>query len=841
MGQHKGQPGKDSRRTVSGFPSTPAGSLHCAHDLAAACQRLLSENSRTVDAAALREALCSAHEAWLTAQAHEIGISGNSGVAIIATGGVGRREYVPYSDLDLMLLHDDMPEENIAEIANMLWYPLWDANIRLDHSVRTPAEALRVASAEISVGMAMLEARHIAGDGELSARLISSARLQWRRNIMSRYDELIHTTHQRWQRSGHIAHRGEPDLKNGQGGLRDIHVLNALAMGQLADEYPHHSSALSADSLNSAHATLLNVRTELRRLSQRGRDQLHAQFADEIAAALHLGDRCDLARAVSHAARTVSFCVDASVRIAAHSSGRRGLRNRLIRHPLDEGVVEFAGEITLARNARPEHDPGLLIRVAAGSATTGLPICTSTLNRLADTAVEPSMPWRRDVLEDFLVLLAAGPAVVPTIEVLDRMGLWGKLFPEWDAVRDLPPRDAIHTWTVDRHLMETVIQAASLTTRVSRPDLLLLAALLHDIGKGHGGDHSVIGAQLVAQVGARLGLWPSDIRLLAAVVRHHLLLPSVAARHDIHDQHTITTVVECIDGDPVVLELLHALAEADSLATGPGVWSTWKAALIGDLVQHCRLMMAGEPLPEADVISPQHRSRADTGRIHVEITPTDNAYLYSVTMIAPNTRGVLSKEAAVLALNSLQVHSASVTGTSAAAVNTFVVSPHFGSAPPAELLSQQLNQALNNELDVLACLEQRRRDRKRFGSMSAAEVTAFDAPAVPINSAVAPPRILWHDSTSDHLPSDTSQYLLAEIRTVDYPGLLAVLTGVCERAGADIAWAKITTRGSSVIDIFAFTAETVRSPSERAHLEQQLYEVLPNFSGDNAAATSPES
>ena len=123
------------------------------------------------------------------------------------------------------------------------------------------------------------------------------------------------------------------------------------------------------------------------------------------------------------------------------------------------------------------------------------------------------------------MLLGSGRGRSPTIEALDRTGLWGRLLPEWGAVRDLPPRDAVHTWTVDRHLVETAAHASAFTTRVARPDLLVLGALLHDIGKGRGGDHSVVGAELATQIGNRLGLWPSDVALLTAMVRHHLLLP----------------------------------------------------------------------------------------------------------------------------------------------------------------------------------------------------------------------------------------------------------------------------------------------------------------------------
>ncbi|KDE98044.1 protein-PII uridylyltransferase [Mycolicibacterium aromaticivorans JS19b1 = JCM 16368] len=810
---------KDSAAGASRWEAPAAGSSKPAKDLAAANKQLLEGGQRHLDSAALRDALLDLHEFWLTTKATEIGITATSGFAIVATGGLGRREFVPYSDLDLMLLHDNMPTEIVTQVAELLWYPLWDANIRLDHSVRTVPEALTVANEDISAGLAMLEARHIAGDAELSQLLIGGARRQWRTGIGTRFEELVELTQARWQRSGQIAHRAEPDLKCGRGGLRDVQLLNALAIAQLADVYPSHSLVSPTGSLGDAHLALLNVRTELHRSSKRGRDQLLAQFADEIGAALRIGDRFDLARVLSDAARTISYYVDAGLRTAANALPKRGLSvlRRPTRRPLDEGVVEFAGEVILARDARPERDPGLILRVAAASANTGLPMSASTLNRLAASAPELRTPWPRDALKDLLVLLAAGPTTVATIEALDRTGLWGRLFPEWGAVRDLPPRDVVHIWTVDRHLVETVSQASTLTTRVSRPDLLVLGALLHDIGKGRGGDHSVIGAELAVQVGTRLGLWPSDIDVLSAIVRYHLLLPDVATRRDLQDPKTISGVIDALGGDPVLLELLDALAEADSLATGPGVWGDWKASLIGDLVRRCRLMLAGEPQPHADPIDPQHLSLAADGGVHVEMTPGDSVHTFNVTMIAPDRRGLLSKAAGVLALNSLRVHSASVNSTGGAAINTFVVSPRFGAPPAAELLRQQFILALSGELDVMSALEKRDADAAQHGTGRVGE----HKPAVPINAVPAPPRILWHDGSSEG-------QLIVEIRTTDRTGLLATLTGVLERTGADIAWAKITTLGSSVVDAFGITVPTSVSLDEtRTKLESDLYAVLP--------------
>ncbi len=309
------------------------------------------------------------------------------------------------------------------------------------------------------------------------------------------------------------------------------------------------------------------------------------------------------------------------------------------------------------------------------------------------------------------------------------------------------------------------------------------------------------------------------------MVRHHLLLPQAATRRDLQDPKTIADVVAAIDGDPVVLELLHVLAEADSLATGPGVWGDWKASLIGDLVRRCHLVMAGEPLPKPDPVDPHYVSLASDHGVHVELTPGDSPHIYNVTMIAPDRRGLLSKAAGVLALNSLRVHSASVNGHGGSAINSFVVSPHFGSPPAAELLRQQFILSFEGELDVLASLDKRDRDAAQHGTTRAGEVPD----AVPIGHAPAPPKILWSAGTG-------AGELVVQIRATDRTGLLARLTAVFERDGVDIEWAKVTTLGSSVVDVFSITAvgddDSVESPASsteriRAELERDLYAVLP--------------
>jgi len=783
--------------------------------LAASRRRVLADADH-LDAAALRQVWLELHESWLAAKAAQIGITGGSGFALVGVGGLGRRELLPYSDLDLLLLHDDKPAAVLQGVADRLWYPLWDANVRVDHSVRTVPGALGVADGDMIAALGMLDARHIAGDAALSENLITGARVQWRKAIRSRMGELVDMTHARWLRHLRVAQRAEPDLKSGRGGLRDVQLLDALGVAQLIDRHGMANAGAPGGSLDSAYLTLLDVRTELHRVSGRGRDTLLAQFADDISAALHFGDRFDLARMVSSAARTIAYHAESGLRTAENALPRRGITalvRRPKRRPLDEGVIEVAGEIGLARDAQPETDPGLLLRVAAASANTAVPIGAGTLSRLAACNPELPTPWPSESLDDFLVLLSAGPAVVGTIEALDRVGLWGRLMPEWDAVRDLPPRDIAHVWTVDRHLVETAVNAAPLATRVARPDLLALGALLHDIGKGRGGDHSVVGEDLARRIGARVGLPPADIEVLARVVRHHLLLPIVATQNDLRDPETIRGVSEALGGDPLVLDVLRALAEADSNATGPGVWSDWKASLIDDLVSGCRRVMAGEPLPHPEPLDPRYFSLGADHGVHVEINAGAGERL-GVVMVAPDQRGSLSKAAAVLAVNSLRIHSATVNTRDGVAITEFVAAPLFGSAPDAGLLRQQFAGALSGDIDVLEALEKRDTDADGAGPVGEIPV------GVPVTRSTAPPRILWLDS-------GTPGQLLVEVRATDRPGLLARLTAAFERVEADVQWAKVNTFGSTAADVFCVMVPSADDEGvARVAVEEHLLAAL---------------
>ncbi len=507
------------------------------------------------------------------------------GVALVAVGGYGRKELLPRSDLDVVLLHDG--RDGIAGIADRIWYPVWDSGAELDHAVRTVPQARRVARGDLKVALGLLSARHVAGDPDLTERLRAGALEDWRAAAPARMAELHAAHDERTRISGELAFLLEPDLKEARGGLRDVHAIQAVAAAWVAPA--------PGPRVRTAYEQILDARHALHEITGRRLDRLVLEEQDEVARALGLLDGDVLLRMLAGAGRTVAYAVDHTFRQTNRLRGRRLRRRPAERRPLADGVVEQDGEVVLARAADPAGDPVLVLRAAAAAAQAGLPLAPRTLDRLTECPPLP-VPWPAPARDALLALLGAGPSAVGVWEALDTEGLITSLIPDWERVRNRPQRNPLHKYTVDRHLVEAAAHAAALTREVARPDLLLLAALLHDIGKGWPGDHSVTGEVVARDAGRRMGLPDPDVELVASAVRHHLLLPVVATRRDLDDPVTVKQVAALVPSR-ALLELLHALAIADGLATGPAAWNEWKATLVADLVRRVTAVLAGEPMP----------------------------------------------------------------------------------------------------------------------------------------------------------------------------------------------------------------------------------------------------
>ncbi|WP_055712599.1 [protein-PII] uridylyltransferase [Streptomyces torulosus] len=776
---------------------------------AAARLRLLQEEARS--GPPRRGALAELTDDWL-AGLFGAGAGELRGASLVAVGGYGRGELSPRSDLDLLLLHDGSDDKAVAALADRIWYPVWDLGLALDHSVRTPAEARKTAAEDLKVQLGLLDARHLAGDLGLTAGLRTAVLADWRNQAPKRLPELQELCAERAERQGELQYLLEPDLKEARGGLRDATALRAVAASWLADA--------PREGLADARRRLLDVRDALHLTTGRATDRLALQEQDQVAADLGLLDADTLLRQVYEAARVISYASDVTWREVGRVLRSRAVRPRLRamlgggkpvaeRSPLAEGVVEQDGEVVLARAARPERDPVLPLRAAAAAAQAGLPLSLHAVRRLAATARPLPTPWPAEAREQLVTLLGSGRPTVDVWEALEAEGLITRLLPDWERVRCRPQRNAVHIWTVDRHLIETAVRASALTRRVHRPDLLLVAALLHDIGKGWPGDHSVAGEIIAKDVAARIGFDREDVAVLATLVRHHLLLVDTATRRDLEDPATVRSVAEAV-GSPGTLELLHALTESDALATGPAAWSSWRASLVSDLVQRVAALFAGDVPEEPEPAAPT----AEQERLAVEAFRTGGPVLslraqteapaednddkdekadpeplgVELLIAVPDQPGVLPAVAGVLAMHRLTVRTAELRALDlpdgvegSVLLLDWRVAAEYGSLPQAARLRADLVRALEGSLDIAGRLAER------------------DAAYPRRRGVVAPPpRVTVAAAASRHAT-------VIEVRAQDAPGLLHRIGRALEDARVRVRSAHVSTLGANAVDAFYVT------------------------------------
>ena len=739
----------------------------------------------SLTSSARRLALTDVMDDWIRELATSTGIDARY-VDLVAVGSFGRRELAPGSDLDLVLLvSDDIDEREISEIADKMWYPIWDSGLKLDHSIRTVSQARSMAVADLRVVLGLLDMRILVGSGELAAQLQSEVLADWRSMGIRRLPQLHESVMERERHFGELAYLIEPDLKESVGGLRDVTILRAISATWLAD--------VDWARIEQANNFLLDVREALHLITGRGSDRVLQQEQSAIASSLGFENRDDLLKAIYGAGRTISYVSDLAWNrvqrpaqpVARRRFGSIGSKGITVeRKPLADGVVFFEGQAVLAKDADPSRDPMLLLRAAAAAAQNGLRLSPKTVHRLAQESAPMPVPWPRQARESLVSLLGAGRNAVPVWEAFDQFDVWTKLIPEWSHVRSAPQHNPVHIYTVDRHLVETAVRASTLTRRVARPDLLLVGALLHDIGKARGGDHTEIGVELVNRIAPEIGFDEADTRVLVDLVKYHLLLPELATRRDPRDAATIDLVTEAVKTHEF-LDLLHALTESDARATGPAVATDWRFGLISELVHFSHLSLRGDELPELPHLD---IDVADDDDVHVTLDAEST--LPMLTVAVPDRHRLLAVIAGVLSLHRLGVRTATTRTVGRHAVSTWGVTPLFGEMPNVALVAQDLRLALNGTFDVEEKLKRRRSDVPRT------------------DANVADPLVLIDNQASAHAT-------VIEVRAHDIPGLLHDIANSISDCGLEIVGARVATLGSEAVDVFYVQQEDKEVPEVR--------------------------
>ncbi len=695
-------------------------------------------------------------------------------IALTAVGGYGRGELSPGSDLDILLLHAGLSPEKLKEFVNAFLYPLWSTNRKVDYSLRTKSETLTAAQDDIKVALGLLDIRHICGNANLTDDVAASALEQWQKEYKKNLPKLRTSLEERHERAGELAYLLEPDLKEARGGLRDINSLRALARLDVIE--------VALDRVAAAESILMNVRDALHETSQRERDQLLFTEQDKVAALLNYADADVLMLEVAKSARAVDYTasrtwdrIDRLERLE-----RRSIFKKSRPVGVAKGLVAFDGELAIDEAYEIESDPALGLRAAAIAAQRGLHLTVDACVDMASQLSDLPTPWPRQSREDLVTLIGAGEHMIETFEALDQEGLIARWIPEWSHVRFLPQRNVLHRHTVDRHMLETAFRAVALTRKVHRPDLLLIAALFHDIGKGFPNkDHSDYGEVLIQPLARRMGFDEEDVETLALMVKHHLLLSAVATRRDLDDPQTIAFVLAFIK-DAQTLELLHALSIADGEATGTTAWSKWKAGLVQDLVNRCLAAMSGiAPAPQLE-LTPEQVEMAESGELRVLLTKRDENFV--IEIISPDRTGLLSMVAAVLSISRLDVRSARTRTIGSSAVMTWLVAlDAYAPEPTQEGLHSLLSKALDREIDINKRIEERINNYRKY-------------PGIP----TAPPVVI---ATNDLATNAT----VVEVRTHDKPGVLFNVSRTISKFGVDIRAAIVATLGAEAFDTLYVT------------------------------------
>ncbi len=694
-------------------------------------------------------------------------------VALLAIGGYGRGELAPQSDLDLLLVHDVKPKKvakEIEPIASAIWYPLWDAGVKLGHAVRRIDEQLDLAKTDLDSATALVSARPLAGDDELTAEVIAKGLGVWRNAADRHLGELRNRVRAREESAGDVAYLLEPDLKDGHGGLRDVQSLwwaQQAGLDLIAEDLI---------DLDRSYDMLLRARVSLHLATGRAGDILRLEDQDAAAATGGWRDADALMADVAAAGRTIAWlCEENWGRAVAPAVSEPD-------RAVAPGVVLRNGEVELAATADPSSDATLVLQTAVAAARHQCRIGRASLDRLADEVEGWPGTWPVGATDDLIALLLEGHRAIPVLESLDQRDLVARLLPEWAPVRSRPQRNAYHRFTVDRHLWEAAANAAGLVHRVTRPDLLVLGALFHDLGKGYPGDHTDVGMDLVRTVGPKLGLGPADVDILVTMVEQHLLLPDVAMRRDLTDAATIEQVATAV-GTVEVLDLLHALTEADSLATGPSAWGDWKEGLVNELVARVRHVLGGGDVAEVTWrLFPDAETLAVMAAGELDIARRGDV----ITVVNPDVSGTFSRIAGVLSLHGLDVVTAQAHSDEGgmAASQFRIVVPDGGINWRA--VRSDLERALGHRLAIEARLAERAATYRRRRRTQAA--------------APGPPSVVFDDAAS-------SNATVIVVRAVTRIGILHRISKALGELGLDIRHATVQTIGMEVVDTFYVRAD----------------------------------
>ncbi|MBW1964045.1 MAG: [protein-PII] uridylyltransferase [Deltaproteobacteria bacterium] len=790
-------------------------------------RELLIEHTRIVDAF-LSKALSACPDA-------------KGKMALIALGGYGRSELFPFSDIDVMLLYEPEVEDRVPAVAESVFYPLWDAGLEVGHGVRTVDACLVDAKKNFFFQVALLDARFIHGDDSLFLRLKHEFIQKFLKGREKAFvEDMIAHRKKRHRRFGANAYLLEPNIKESRGGLRDFHSImwTSKVLFGLDDIKSIEEAGLitkeEKNLLEESWDYLLRIRNRLHYINLRKNDRLFFEYQEEVCSFLGHKDSKNMLGVehfmkevyehLQNIAITSDLFFENVEELLKLSTCKK--QNKI----LEPGIEVIDCRIKLTDPSLLEKFPYLLMRIFAHAAKTGLPIHYKTRRLISANLdlVDEDLRSSKRMAKAFMQTLQDAKKPLKILEALLDSGLLAAYIPEFSVIKSLGQHDVYHVHTVDRHLLQTVAELHDLKEEEPRifmalesPHILYLAALLHDIGKGHGGHHAERGGEIVQNIGDKMGLSLEECACLSFLVQKHLYLVHIATRRDLEDETLILNCSREIQ-DIERLNMLYLLTIADSKATGPNVWNDWKAALVHDLYLKITLFLEGSEFYDyqrnqaLDWMKHQIASRlGEKGKKSLAIMPDDyilgftpedierhiqlktrlsdqpslvlaedRRTYWSLLVMAKDRTGLLARIFGILALHNLNVLVAQIfTLRDGTAIDVLDVKSSVNKGYDEqdwETLKKNLNLALDSRLGLAHRLAEKYRP-----------ITSGDWQKCLKRRA----QVILNNEASDF-------FTIVEVYAEDRIGLLYDITRTLADFGINIFMAKIGTKIDQVVDVF---------------------------------------
>jgi len=796
---------------------------------------------------------------------------------LVAHGGYGRREMAPFSDIDLMLLHDRAAAAPVAAAAKRLLQDLFDAGAEVGQSVRTIDEACRLAAADPTILSSLLECRPLAGNADLVARLETRLRGLVQRSQSRQARALVAARRSESIKYGETVALLEPNVKRSPGGLRDIQMvrwLGRVLWGESAFDtlaLAGHLSRADAETLRDAAEFLTQLRNDLHLAAGKAADELTRDQQLRIAEARGIESQDGLlgverfmrdyfrhTRGVAQVAETLVASLHRPTPARTFVAGVLGNRVDGLFRVGPSDVAAVAGSLP-----RVTGDLDSIVRLVELSTVYDLPIDPATWAAVRGQVA--GLPATAEARRRFLGLFARPQRLGYALRRLHEVGALEILIPEFAHARNLLQFNNYHKYTVDEHCIVAVERAAELQDetgwlgdtwrQLNRKRPLLLALLIHDLGKGFVEDHSELGARMARDVAARFGLPADEAEIIEFLVLKHLTMAHQAFRRNTDDDSLVVRFAREV-GSPEVLRMLAVLTAADVSAVGPGVWTRWKTDLLGELYFRTLGTLDGE---SPSVAAERHRRgldellaarHADDGVVQFArqlplsyLQNTEPAHVIeelgklsrlaaegmfvgtrwqevngtvAVTVATRESvaRGVFHRLTGALTSQRLEILAADIhTLDRGLVLDHFIVQdPDYAGEPPAERLAE-------------------------IGAAIRAAVKADQSPSftrrwnpfapLPTPGATAPARVRFDNESSAHAT-------ILEVFALDSVGLLYAIARTIFEEGLSVRSAKIGTYLDQVVDAFHVTDEAgkkVVDPERLARIRHALERVVAPVTG----------